>query len=247
MRILSIGDRVRPGRYTVHARYERSILLFDGKDRPLFVVDRSIGPGPLNLVVGAPQAAVPGETLEIARGCPGPRFDSALPRPDPTRRTRLLRLLQSELPRCAPPDSLASLFDPAATLPPRQQARDRLFHKTFDRFAAGRLAEGVRLIRGCGQGLTPSGDDFLCGWMVACRLHRKSALARTLLEYARSRNPVSNAFLELAAQGRVNAAMKKLLQAPSPARVRDVCAFGHTSGADWLCGLLWGAVSSPDL
>lgn len=34
--------------------------------------------------------------------------------------------------------------------------------------------------------------------------------------------------------------MKDLLRAPGPARVRAVCAFGHSSGADLLWGLWYG-------
>ncbi|MGD9613337.1 MAG: DUF2877 domain-containing protein [Kiritimatiellia bacterium] len=236
MRILSSGDRIRPGVYAVRARFARSVLLLGQNDRALFVVDPSIGAGPLNLVVADPNAFVAGETLAVARP-EGPPFDSALPRAD---LARLARVLETALPRHAPPDSLVSLFFPATKLPRFQRARDALFQKAFAHFAAGRLAAGVRLIRGCGAGLTPAGDDFLCGWMLALRLRRRSALAREILKHAQGKNPVSNAFLDLAAQGRVNDAVKKLLQAPSPARVRAVCAFGHSSGADLLCGVLWG-------
>ena len=237
MRILSSGDRIRPGVYAVRARFARSVLLLGANDRALFVVAPAIGAGPLNLVVADPHAFVSGETLAVPRRRAGPRFDSALPRAD---LVRLARVLETALPRHAPPDSLVSLFSPAAKLPRVQQARDALFRKAFAQVAAGRLAAGVRLIRGCGAGLTPAGDDFLCGWMLALRLRRQATLAREILKHAQGGNPVSNAFLELAAQGRVNGAVKKLLQTPSPARVRAVCAFGHSSGADLLGGVLWG-------
>lgn len=240
MKIRSIGDQVRPGAYAVRARFTRSVLLLGEANRALFVVDRSIGPGPLNLVVADPDAFVAGESLDILRGVAAPRFDSALPRLDREGREKLLRILDAALPRHAPPDSLVSLFFPGERLPRRQQARDARFVQAFAYFAAGRLAAGVRLIRGCGEGLTPSGDDFLCGWMLACRLRRRSAQATTLLHGARGNNPVSNAFLEMSAQGRVNVAVKDLLQAPSSARVQAVCAFGHSSGADLLCGMKFG-------
>ena len=232
-----MGDRVRPGTYAVQARFARSVLLLGAASRALFVVDRSIGAGPLNLVVAAPHAFVAGETLAVPRRGPALRFASAMPRTDPA---KLLRILEKALPRHAPSDSLATLFFPADPLPRLQVHRDARFRKAFAHIAAGRLAAGVRLVRGCGAGLTPAGDDFLCGWMLACRLQRRSALAREILRHARGTNPVSNAFLEMAAQGRVNVAVQKLLQAPSAARVKAVCAFGHSSGADLLCGMIWG-------
>ena len=240
MKILSIGDRIRPGAYAVRSRFVRSALLFDGTNRALFVVDESIGPGPLNLVVRNPDAFVVGDALEIPRRPRAPIYESSLPRLNADQREKLLRILADFLPRHAPPDSLVSLFAPAETLPRLQPHREALFQKAFALFAAGRLAAGVRLLRGCGAGLTPSGDDFLCGWMLACRLRRTLAPVRTILENALGQNPVSNAFLELSAKGRVNIAVKKLLQAPSSAAVKAVCAFGHSSGADWLCGLLFG-------
>jgi hypothetical protein len=240
MKILSMGDRIRPGGYAVRARFARSVLLLDEAHRALFVVDPSIGEGPLNLVVADPGAFVADESLALPRRLKAPRFDSALPRLNRAGQMKLLRILEMSLPRRAPPDSLVSLFAPAAIPPRRQQIRDALFRKAFAHFEAGRLAAGARLVRGCGEGLTPAGDDFLCGWMLACRLRRNLAPIRTILENALGQNPVSNAFLKISAGGRVNVAVKRLLQAPSAARVKKVCAFGHSSGADLLCGLRYG-------
>ena len=240
MRIRSIGDQVRPGVYAVRSRFSRSVLLLGEAGRALFVVDPTIGDGPLNVVVADPHAFVPADALDIPRDAEAPRFDSSLPRMDREDRAQLARTLTAALPRHAPPDSLVSLFFPAEPRPRLQQARDAHFQKAFATIAAGRLAAGVRLLRGCGEGLTPSGDDFLCGWMLACRLRRNPAIAEKILKGARGDNPVSNAFLEMAAQGRVNVAVKRLLQSPSSARVKAVCAFGHSSGADLLCGLYWG-------
>ena len=240
MRVHSHGDRIRPGRYAVRARFARSVLLLDRAQRALFVVDRSIGAGPLNLVVARPENFASGDWLDVPRVLPGRRYDSALPRLDGAARSRLAGVLQTALPRHAPPDSLGSLFQPTAHLPRLQAARDRRFRQALGHLAAGRLAAGARLLRGCGAGLTPAGDDFLCGWMLACRLQGQPARARVLVQHARGGNPVSNAFLEMAAQGRVHRAMKDLLRAPGPARVRAVCAFGHSSGADLLWGLWYG-------
>lgn len=235
-----MGDWIRPGEYAVQARYARSVLLMDEIRRVVFVVAPSIGAGPLNLVVADPHAFVAAKTLSVPRRWPALRFDSAAPRLDGPARESLRRMLVSALPRCAPAESLISLYCP----PPRparlRQARDARLQTAFARIAAGRLAAGVRLIRGCGEGLTPAGDDFLCGWMLACRLRRQTSRARRILRSARGQNAVANAFLELAAAGRVNVAVQRLLRAPTPAGVKRVCAFGHSSGADLLCGMWFG-------
>ncbi len=235
-----MGDRLRPGAYAVRARFSRSALLLGADERALFVVDRSIGAGPLNLVVPDPHAFLPGAAFALPRNFPAPRFDSSLPRPDRAARARLRRVLETVLPRHAPPDSLVSLFAPAAPLSRLRRNRDARFRAALAHFAAGRFAAGARLIRGCGEGLTPAGDDFLCGWLLALRLRRLAAPIPALLKNARGTNPVSNAFLEMAAAGRANVAVKQLLQAPSSARVKKVCAFGHSSGADLLCGMFYG-------
>jgi len=240
-----MGDRIRPGSYAVRARFSRSVLLLDQADYALFVVDRSIGPGPLNLVVAKPHSFVADDSLRLPRGLKAPAFDSTLPRLDGNARTRLLHILAAALPRHATPESLVSLFSPLPKPNRRQALRDALFQKAFAHFAAGHLAAGVRQIRGCGEGLTPSGDDFLCGWMLACRLRRRLSPIAKILKAARGRNPVSNAFLGMAAQGRLNRAVKNLLQAPSAARVKTACAFGHSSGADLLCGM-WYGLEYPD-
>ena len=240
MKILSIGDKIRAGTYTVRSRFNRSVLLLDPALRALFVVDRSIGEGPLNLVVTHPNAFVREDRLLMPLECPAPVFDSKMPRLSADQRHALLRVLQSALPRLAPPESLISLFATARPLPRQQQNRNALFQKAFAHVAARRIADATRLIRGCGEGLTPSGDDFLCGWMLALRLQKKNTQARYLLPHSLGQNAVSNAFLEMAAKGHVNGPVKLLLAAPSPARIRTVCAFGHSSGADLLCGLWFG-------
>jgi Protein of unknown function (DUF2877) len=240
MKILSMGDQVLPGTYTVKEEFEHSVLLLDSDESALFVVDRSIGEGPLNLLVTDPQTFLEGTSLEIPRLLKAPMFDSAMPRLEREERIHLRKMLEKNLPKKATSDSLISLFFPVKSMSRLQQARDTIFNHAFRHFEAKRLAEGVRLIRGCGSGLTPAGDDFLCGLMLACRLRRNWAMAQTILRHALGQNPISNAFLDLSAKGRVNIVLQKFITAPTPARMAKVCDFGHSSGADLLCGLRHG-------
>jgi len=240
MKILSMGDQVLPGKYTVKEEFERSILLLDSAERAVFVVDRSIGEGPINLMVEDPDTFLEGSSLEIPRLLKVPIFDSALPRLEREERISLRKIIEKNLPKKAASDSLISLFHPVKKMTRLQEARDMIFAHAFKHFEDKRLAEGVRLIRGCGSGLTPAGDDFLCGLMLACRLRRNWAMAQTILRHALGQNPISNAFLDLSAKGRVNIALQKFLTAPTPARMGKVCDFGHSSGADLLCGVRHG-------
>jgi hypothetical protein len=48
--LLSIGDQVRPGTYRLHSRFSRAVN-FERAGRLVSVVDETIGPGPLNIVL----------------------------------------------------------------------------------------------------------------------------------------------------------------------------------------------------
>ncbi len=96
---------------------------------------------------------------------------------------------------------------------------------------------------GSGDGLTPQGDDVLCGWLAACRglgvatpevdaavrglLHRTTLLSATLLDCALQGEVLD----EFAAW------LRALGTADATAATARLLAVGHTSGA----GLLTGA------
>jgi hypothetical protein len=119
------------------------------------------------------------------------------------------------------------------------------------------LQMGARRLAGLGGGLTPSGDDFLCGVMLWAWLAHPTPhlFCHPLLEAASGRTTaLSAAFLRAAARGECSAAWHRLLAALAgrqreqqaadaceqlePA-VRDVLSFGRTSGGDTLAGFLW--------
>jgi hypothetical protein len=118
------------------------------------------------------------------------------------------------------------------------------------RIAAARLV-------GLGQGLTPAGDDFLCGFFVAghCRRAARLARARLLTSFAeavrglleRTTN-ISAGFLGDALAGRVSRPLAALAEACSGApgsdldgALRRLAAIGHSSGLDAATGFFYGA------
>jgi Protein of unknown function (DUF2877) len=126
---------------------------------------------------------------------------------------------------------------------------------------ARRLAEGVRAgagldamaraLVGSGPGLTPSGDDVLCGVLLGIRLHRVHAeplVARlwAAVEPRRATTTsLSAALLGEAAQGYAVPAVVRLGEAlvagdrgAALQAARGVLGIGHTSGADLLAGLV---------
>ncbi|TDQ53817.1 DUF2877 domain-containing protein [Actinorugispora endophytica] len=117
-----------------------------------------------------------------------------------------------------------------------------------DASAAGRAAE--RLV-GFGPGLTPSGDDALCGLLLAAR-HLGNTVRRTPLALAvASRAPgattsLSAALLDHAARGDACPQAVGLLDAlaghaPVAPALDALRAVGHTSGTDLALGVLAGA------
>lgn len=112
------------------------------------------------------------------------------------------------------------------------------------------MSEPLVNLLGLGPGLTPSGDDFLGGAMVA--LARLGMTAERGLIWstlsplvATHMNDVSRAHLAAAAEGYGSAALHELLEAvldgeedALPPRVAALGAVGHTSGWDAMAGAI---------
>lgn len=235
----------------------RRSRVYKGRGRVLFAVVPEIGEGPLNLVLENPHGLP--DVLRIPRAPMGPVYRSAAPAPVPAEaRARLEAVCRKELPRLAPADSLASLFLPPDRPRPTgfQRRRDAFLapHLPALAWALGRpggrgpcpgLREAIRAFRGCGTGMTPSGDDFLSGVFLAHFAVLGRPVPAAWLREALTGNAVSAAFLRMAARGRVHAAMLALLSSPSAAAFGRALRFGHTSGADTLCGLSFALGALP--
>jgi hypothetical protein len=92
--LLSIGDQVRPGSYRLHSVFKRAIN-YERRDRLVSVVDETIGPGPLNIVLrDSGRASVPaspdfsgGRANQGSRGRSPSRMAGSAKRPPPLRVT----------------------------------------------------------------------------------------------------------------------------------------------------------------
>jgi hypothetical protein len=139
---------------------------------------------------------------------------------------------------------------------------ERLTQAAFDlgrgvqtgRFDAMRGA-AARLV-GLGPGLTPAGDDFLCGFFAAghCRRAGGLACARLLTSLAEAvqdvigqTTDISASFLRDALAGRVSRPLAALAEACAGAPGSDLggallhlAAVGHSSGLDAATGFFYG-------
>ena len=116
------------------------------------------------------------------------------------------------------------------------------------------VAGAVARLVGLGPGLTPSGDDFIAGYLAALwsRAGFESGIDAMLQSLADSLTPlflrtnaISRQMLSDAAQGRFAERLTDVTGAVAGAGdVADATALalasGHSSGADTLCGLLFG-------
>ncbi|HLA41821.1 MAG TPA: DUF2877 domain-containing protein [Aggregatilineales bacterium] len=99
----------------------------------------------------------------------------------------------------------------------------------------------VRQIAGMGEGLTPAGDDWLMGCILALHLLKKAALARFIAAAAIPlTTPLSAAYLRAAGEGACSIHWHRLLQATDVDTFNQaavaIAQQGHTSGNSALAG-----------
>jgi hypothetical protein len=263
--LVVIGDRVSEGTYWMHSRFQR-VVNFRSGDRMVSVVDRSVGPGPVNIVAEAidfgdagrlliePEALVLDGLRVSFRASEVYRSQVHLAEVDRHTLRRNLTALRDALLEVSSPRSLAFLLDPVRLegfRPGFERTLAAHLRDAVRRISAGDLGGGVEMLSGCGFGLTPSGDDYICGMLVG--LHVTSQVVgknlaediRTVYCAAATDNLLSKNFLRLAYEGCVDGRLKALLAALTTGdrlatleQARGVISMGESSGADTLTGLL---------
>lgn len=107
----------------------------------------------------------------------------------------------------------------------------------------GRWAAALRSLVGLGPGLTPAGDDLLCGYAVALwRAGRRTGLHQALQQIPPSATtPLSRSLLHWAAEGLAGEHHLAWIDSVLAGRANApdlLLAHGATSGADWAAGAL---------
>jgi hypothetical protein len=262
-------------RGTVRAVFDRSfyVALDAGW---ICVGPESIGAGPLNLLCAPWFADLPlrsvlesGDLALVENGSlrAGPvRISLAAahrwhPRPvGAWNRSSLARGLvafAAALPRPLPSDGLARLLCPTdrSDLTPVLAAAQapvgylaQLLQNTTASDASDIDADQIGPLIGLGPGLTPSGDDYLGGILIALSLVGQTCLRDRLWQaleplLARRTSDISRAHLAAASGGLGNAALHVVLRAIFGGRIDEISAaiacltaLDHTSGWDTLAG-----------
>lgn len=214
-------------------------------------------------VAGRRQLSIGPDLVIATQGAPiwtPPAFAATV---DETTLTKSLGQVRSLMPGLVPTDGVAGLvFDPegrAARTPTAQAAGPQIAALRAALPAA--LSSGAwsdnalraaLLLLGLGPGLTPSGDDFLGGLMLALSARGNADLRDALWEHLAGEIddltvPVSAMHLSAAADGmgaeivhHLIGAMQRGDTAALPLAVGDVLDLGATSGADTIAGLVVG-------
>ncbi len=140
---------------------------------------------------------------------------------------------------------------------PNNSPKDLILSAAFKHISAARefcrlgnwksAAIELSSLIGLGSGLTPSGDDFLCGLIAGLSLSRCTthplflAVTKTLSPRLSDTNDISRAFLLCALKGQFSLAVQSLTKLPAAAELlMPFLSIGHSSGIDTLCGIYWG-------
>ncbi|MCY4551918.1 MAG: DUF2877 domain-containing protein [Defluviicoccus sp.] len=262
---------------SVLAAFRRSVYLqHDASGAIACVGPPALGAGPLNALAGADEALPDWQASGLRAGHPVTPggdaigiagfgvliFRDARPHDPPRgphawtadRLDKAFARLSGMLAPFALADGLAPLADPARRAarpasPLLERARPAI--SALESWLATHTPpplEAVERLVGLGPGLTPSGDDFLGGTMIALamsgRAEAAAALAAPVLAAARqATNRISAAHLGAAARGLGADALHRALDAMASgddralaAALRGLDAIGHSSGWDAMAG-----------
>ncbi|MCB9436511.1 MAG: DUF2877 domain-containing protein [Anaerolineales bacterium] len=105
------------------------------------------------------------------------------------------------------------------------------------------LQQAVQIVAGQGLGLTPAGDDWLVGCMIALYLEGYPEIALHIAQTARpATTPLSAAWVWMAGQGQVSEHWHHLLNAHSIQAIESanlaILNQGHSSGVDAMRGFI---------
>jgi len=230
------------GEGEVCAVFRRSFYLRLGA-RYACIGERSVGRGPLNALVAAFAEPPLGARVLVATDraelwAPRPMGGAARPHLDALR-----ACLDGHVPQEGLGCTILGVHNALSV-----HAQPAL--EALDRWLAGHaLANEAAQLIGLGPGLTPSGDDYLGGVLIALRWLGRGAHAESLWRWLEPRlertGVISAAHLAAAAGGEAHEALHEVMdnlaawQAPDlhPSLAR-LDAVGHTSGWDALAGIV---------
>lgn len=225
-------EALAAGHGEVCAAFRRSFYLRCPGERYACIGDASLGRGPLNVIVAAFDMPAIGERVDVDTA----RAQPWTPPPHKPGQPSLEELRKAARQR-VPAEGLGSLIlgTHNALSGHAQPALEAL-----ERWLVGNaLGNEAEALIGLGPGLTPSGDDYLGGMLVALRLVGRGVQADGLWRWLQPRlagrtSAISAAHLAAAAAGEAHEALHDVLN--GDLNLAKLDAVGHCSGWDALAG-----------
>jgi hypothetical protein len=215
------------GEGEVCAAFRRSCYLRFPGERYACVGDASLGCGPLNALVAGFQPPAIGDRLAVSV--------RSLWEPQPLP-IRFGSVGEAQVPEEGLGCLLVGRHNALAehALPALEALDEWLRH------GLGVPPVAAALI-GLGPGLTPSGDDYLGGMLVALHARARDAQAAILWRWLQPQlagrtSAISAAHLAAAAEGEAHEALHRVLQQPSAPSLSALNSVGHCSAWDALAG-----------
>ncbi len=275
--LVSFGDSIPNGNFTIHSRFRRTVN-FHNNALLISIVNEDIGSGPLNIIVRGLDfrnihslsinnnilminnfALAMHNTLKYCSKLSLQKVDKAI-------FSKNLTLLNTTLLKLYNEKSLCFLLDEkrvgnfTSGFEKEFVKRMKLGLNLILKGTMNSLNEGISQIKGCGFGLTPSGDDFIAGLLSGLYLKQEifgkdfSETRKEIYETSLDENLISNTFLTLAQEGLFTENFKNLINSllhegkeKLNIYIRRMLNIGETSGADTLVGFCFAFKKAGEL
>jgi len=191
--------------YRLHSAFARAINYINENSAIVSLVLPEIGGGRGNLIMERLPQTPPDEIWcdEFNFGWddliyPRANYDDSLSVPPPSPKDAENKI--AALLPLFPENGLAFLFK--QTFEPKAgfaAAMAQKFKAGAEKLRNGEYESGAKELRGLGYGLTPAGDDFLCGYLSALYLRKESEeIRKAIYLTAKGNNLIANHFLTAA-------------------------------------------------
>ncbi len=262
--IISIGDNLEDGKYLIHSTFKNSINFHMG-ERILTIGNHYIGSGPTNIIFNDIEDFK--NNSSIIKNKDSIVIDDLKFKIDNTKiYDSKLKIDNFYLPKFYYNfhlfENYVKVLSNGKGLSPLLENNFVENEKVVDKFILkiksgiekifnGDLIGGIKYIKGVGIGLTPSGDDFIYGFLTGISIieilknKNLSNLKKIIYENSKSENLISNNFLYFASEGLFFEKTKNLIislfygdESEILERVTKVLQIGETSGVDFSVGLI---------
>lgn len=261
--LISFGDKISAGEYIIHSRFKNSVNFYS-EEKLLTLGNRYIGSGPSNIIfenknfeninriiVYENSFYLDKEKFEIENE---KIYSSKLEISyfDIQKFYKNLKLFEKSLKIFSNNKGLLPLID--ENLKNNENFNNNFLKRIYmgiDTLFNLDIVVGIKLIKGVGIGLTPSGDDFITGILTGLKVieiitnENNFYLRKMIYENAKGENLISNNFLYYAYEGLFFERTKKLILSlfyGNESEIVDstlsMLQIGETSGVDFSTGFL---------